>query len=566
MNIQTSHEARTFDAIVVGSGISGGWAAKELTKKGLRTLVLERGRNVEHVIDYPTALQHSWDFDHRLALSNDFKKDHFIQKDVNSCNESTQHFFFRDTDQPYTQEKPFGWVRGYQVGGKSLIWGRQTYRLGDLDFEANAKEGIGIDWPIRYRDIAPWYDYVERFIGVSGNRDGIPHLPDGQYLPAMEMNCAERDFKQKTEKQFPGWRVIMGRTANLTVPHNGRGSCQYRQLCSRGCPYGGYFSSNASTLPAAKATGKLTLRPDSVVHSIIYDEQKQKAMGVRVIDAHTKEMTEYYARIIFVNAAALNSTLILLNSTSARFPNGLGNDSGVLGRYLMDHNYRGKASAIVDGFEDQYYQGRRPNIAYMPRFRNIGNDRQKDFLRGYAFGVNGTRAGWERGTAQDGAGAAFKESLTQPGPWRINLMGMGDCLPHEDNRVTLNRNLVDAWGIPTLTFNMEFRENENNMTKDMMQTGVELLEKAGYKNVKATFDEKFVPGIAIHEMGTARMGNDPKTAVLNGFNQVHGCKNVFVTDGACMTSAPYQNPSLTYMALTARAVDYAVKEINRKHL
>lgn len=567
LKAKTQH---TYDAIVIGSGISGGWAAKELTEKGLKTLVLERGRNVDHVTDYPTATHNPWDFRHRGRLPKE-------QLDVNpiagrcyAFNESTEHFFVKDEEHPYIQEKPFDWIRGYQVGGKSLLWARWTQRWSDLDFEANARDGIAVDWPIRYQDISPWYSYVEKFVGISGNRDGIPHLPDGEFLPPFEMNCMEQFMKERIKAAYPDRHLIISRTANLSQAQKihqtvGRSNCQARNLCARGCPFGGYFSSNSATLPAAKMTGLLTLKPDSVVHSIIYDAEAGRASGVRVIDAHTKEMAEYYARIIFVNASTLNTALILLNSTSSRFPNGLGNDSGVLGHYLMDHNYRGRVSGEYEGFKDRYFYGRRPTGVYLPRFRNVGNDRQKNFVRGYAYACGGSRSGWGRDMGGPEMGAAFKESLTQPGPWSFSMTGMGEMLPSFDNKVTLNHDKVDAWGIPILNIACAYGPNEEAMTQDIIHSAAEMLEHAGLKITSST-DTKQAPGLGIHEMGTARMGRDPKSSILNKWNQVHAVPNVFVTDGACMTSSACQNPSLTYMALTARACDHAVQELKRMNL
>ena len=556
---------RRFDAIVIGSGISGGWAAKELCEKGLKTLVLERGGKMDHITDYKTAFTDPWKFPHRNSPTYQDKQANPIQSKCYAWNEGTQHLFVKDEEHPYTQVKPFDWIRGYQVGGKSLMWARQCYRWGVMDFEANAKDGIAIDWPIRYEDIAPWYSYVERFAGINGNKDGLPQVPDGEFLPAMEMNCVEKDLKIKLEQKYPNRKMIMGRSANHTRAVHGRGPCLYRNLCHRGCPLGGYFSSNSATIPAAQATKKLTLKPDSIVHSIIFDEKKQKAKGVRVIDANTKEMTEYYAKIIFVNASTLNSALILLNSTSDRFPNGLGNDSDMLGRNLMAHNYRVRLGGTVEGYEDKYYSGRRPNSPYIPRFRNIGDDRQDGFLRGYAFSFGASREGWGRGMGMDGFGADFKEEISKPGPWTIYMGGMGENLPNPNNRVTLNHDLLDQWGMPTLNIDCEWKANDDAMSRDMMETGREILEAMGVKDINA-YDNHQAPGLDIHEMGTARMGNDPRTSVLNKFNQVHGCPNVFVTDGACMTSSACQNPSVTYMALTARACDYAFTELKKKNL
>jgi len=555
----------TYDAIVIGSGITGGWAAKELCEKGLKTLVLERGRNVEHIKDYPTATMAPWEFAHRLDLPLKVLQENPIISRCYAFNESTQHFFVKDKEHPYVQVKPFDWIRGYQVGGKSLMWARWTQRWSDLDFEANEKDGTASGWPIRYKDIAPWYSYVERFAGISGNKDGIDVVPDGEFQPPMEMNCIEKHLKQSIETNYPGRHLIISRTANLTKAINGRGPCQYRDLCYRGCPYGGYFSSNSATIPAAIATGNLTLRPFSVVHSIIYDPVKQKATGVRVVDTNTKTATEYFAKIIFVNAGTLNTTLLLLNSTSSRFPNGLGNDGGVLGHYLMDHNYRGNVYGEHDGFEDQYYFGRRPTGVYLPRFRNTGADKQKEFLRGYAYACFGSRGSADPESSGETLGKAYKEGLTEPGTWQMGMTGMGECLPYYDNKVALSKDKTDDWGIPLLEIDCKFRANEENMLKDILNAGAEMLEKAGFKNVGKS-DNGHAPGLGIHEMGTARMGNDIKTSVLNKFNQVHDVKNVFVTDGACMASGACQNPSLTYMAITARAAAYAVDELKKQNI
>ncbi len=554
-----------YDAIVVGSGISGGWAAKELCENGLKTLVLERGRNVEHGKDYPTATMDPWEFKHRLRIPYEIREKNPIVSQCYAFDESTQHFFVKDDEHPYIQKKPYGWIRGYQVGGKSLLWARWTQRWSDLDFEANAREGIGIDWPIRYKDLAPWYSHVEKFAGISGSRDGLPQIPDGEFLPPMEMNCIEKHFKKSIESQFPGRNLVMARTANLSQAHMGRGPCQYRDLCARGCPYAGYFSSVSATLPAAMKTGNLTIRPDSVVHSVIYDDSKGRATGVRVIDTLTKETKEFHASVIFLNAGTLNSTLILLNSISSRFPNGFGNDSGVLGHYLMDHNYRGTLNAEFEGLTDKYHFGRRPTGTYIPRYRNFANDRQKDFLRGYAFSCFGTRGIGNITDSEKPFGAEFKEKLTEPGPWRMSMTGMGECLPYFENLVTLSKDKKDEWDMPLLEIDCEFRENELNMLKDLLDSGSEMLEGAGFINIVKN-DSKEIPGLDIHEMGTARMGRDPKTSILNGFNQVHAARNVYVSDGACMTSSACQNPSITYMALTARAANHAVSELKKRNL
>ncbi len=558
-------DENTYDAIVIGAGMSGGWAAKELCEKGFKTLVVERGRNVEHIKDYPTATKNVWDLPHRNEIPYDIQKENPVVSRCYAFGEDTEHFFVKDKEHPYVQTKPFDWIRGYQVGGKSLMWARMTQRWGVVDFEANAKDGYGVDWPIRYEDIAPWYSYVEKFIGIQGNRDGLPQIPDGEFLPAMEMNCLEKHVKSVIEKEFPGRHLVVSRSANLTQKHNGRGPCMYRSLCHRGCPFGGYFSANSATIPAAIATGNMTLRPFSVVHSIIYDEQKQKAVGVRVIDANTKETFKYFAKVIFVNASTINTTLLLLNSTSSRFPNGIGNDSGALGKYLMFHNYRGRVYGEYDGMQDEYYYGRKPTGVYLPRFRNYGDDVQTKFLRGYSFSGGASRS---RGNVDEDTppiGVDFKEKMTEPGPWRFGLTGMGECLPYEDNKITLSKDKKDDWGMPLVEIDCEHKENELSMLEDIIDSGAEMLEAAGFKNIYRENSEQ-APGLDIHEMGTARMGKDPKTSVLNGYNQMHAVKNVFVTDGACMSSTACQNPSLTYMALTARAVDYAVKEMNKQNI
>jgi choline dehydrogenase-like flavoprotein len=561
--VSKGRQQHTFDAIVIGSGMTGGWAAKELCEKGLKTLVLERGRNIEHIRDYPTATLDTWELPYREHLTREMIVENPIISKCYAFSESTQHFFVKDKEHPYVQKTPFNWIRGYQVGGKSLMWARWTQRWSDLDFEANAKQGIAIDWPIRYKDIEPWYSYVEKFVGISGNRDGIPHLPDGEFQPPMEMNCIEKHLKNVVETSFANRHVIISRTANLTKGLSGRGPCQYRDRCARGCPVSGYFSSVSASLPAAKATGHLTLRPHSVVHSIIYDAVRGKAAGVRVIDAETKKATEYYARVIFLNAGTINTALILLNSTSQQFPTGLGNTADVLGRYLMDHNYRANLGGSHDGFQDQYYYGKRPTGIYIPRFRNVGGEARKDFIRGYAFAAGGSRRSGN--TNADSIGGAYKESLTEAGPWDMWMTGMGECLPYAENRVTLSKDKRDAWGIPLAEINCEFKTNEVSMLKDILATGAEMLQKAGFKNIEA-YDNEQAPGLGIHEMGGARMGRSPETSVLNGFNQIWDVKNVFVSDGACMTSGACQNPSLTYMALTARAAAYAIGELKKGNL
>lgn len=560
-------QKNSYDAIVIGSGMSGGWAAKELCEKGLRTLVLERGRAVEHRKDYPTSMSDPWDFLHRGRLTKREREENPIAS--RHFDESYKHFVVKDKEHPYESVKPFSWIRGYQTGGRSLLWGRWTQRWSDLDFEANAREGIGVDWPIRYRDIAPWYSYVEKFVGISGNRDGIPHLPDGEFLPPFEMNCLEKHMKQSIEAHHPQRHLIISRTANLSEAQKvhlklGRSNCQARHLCHRGCPFGASFCSNSATIPAARATGNLSLVNDVVVQEVLYDPEKGRAKGVRVID-NTGTVTEFSAKIIFVNASTINTALILLNSTSDRFPQGLGNDSGTLGHYLMDHNYRGRVAGEYDGFQDRYYSGRRPTGVYVPRFRNVGNDKQRDFLRGYAYACSASRTGWWEGVAGTDFGADFKEALTHPGKWRFYMGGMGEMLPEYANHVSLDTSRTDKWGMPLLKISCSFGDNENNMTRDILDSAAEMMEQAGLRVISQN-DSQEAPGSAIHEMGTARMGRDPRSSVLNKWNQMHQVPNVFVTDGACMTSSACQNPSLTYMALSARAADFAVRELKRRNL
>ncbi len=549
-----------FDAIVIGSGISGGWAAKELCEKGLKTLVLERGRNVMHQKDYPTANFNPWDMPHRGKIPPPEVAFNPIVSKCYAYREDTKHFFVKDKEHPYIQEKPFSWIRGYQVGGKSLLWARQTQRWSKYDFEAPLRDGFAVDWPIRYKDIDAWYSYVEKFAGISGNKDGLDVLPDGEFLPAWEMNCVEKIMQEKIMQAYPDRHVIQGRCAHLTEPTEehlaqGRGQCMARKLCERGCPFGAYFSSNSSTIPAAEKTGNMVLQTNAVVESIIYDDQTKKATGVRVVDAITKQVTVYSAKIIFVNAACLNTNLILLNSRSNRFPNGLGNDNGLLGKYIAFHNYRGNISAQFNGPLDQYYYGRRPTQVMMPSFRNVLKQ-ETDFLRGYMVHFSATR-GRPR---LDGVGAAFKDAITEPGDWSIYMMMQGETIPKETNHVSLSKNEQDPWGIPLLIVSVDYDENDEKLLQDFFNEGKAMLEKAGCTNIN-TWDSKQAPGLDIHEMGGVRMGKDPKTSLVNGFNQLHQCKNVFVTDGACMTSTGNQNPSLTFMALTARAADYAAEQV-----
>lgn len=562
-------ETNTYDAIVIGSGISGGWAAKELCEKGLKTLVLERGRNVEHVKDYPTATMNPWDFPHRDQVNPEEIKEKYPKQSRTgyTIRESTKHWFVRDDLHPYSEEKRFDWMRGYHVGGRSLMWGRHSYRFSDLDFEANLRDGIAVDWPIRYKDIEPWYTYVEGFAGIQGQKEGLPQLPDGNFLPPIEMNCLENHFREKVAEKLDGRVITIGRTANLTQNHNGRTKCQYRNLCIRGCPYGAYFSSNAATLPAAAATGNLTVRPFSIASSIIYDPETKRATGVRVIDTESKEEIEFYSKIVFCCASAIASTAILLNSKSDAFPNGMGNSSGELGHNLMDHHFRVGASATHDGFDDKYYNaGRRPTGFYIPRFRNVDKKSEhKDFIRGYGYQGAASRTNWASAVGEMGFGAEFKEGLLMPGSWNIGMTAFGECLPYHENKMNLDYDNLDQWGQPTVRFDAEFKENEKIMRKDMEVAAAEMLEAAGCKNIN-TYDAGSWPGLGIHEMGTARMGKDPKTSVLNKWNQLHEVPNVYVTDGACMTSAACVNPSLTYMALTARAADHAVQELKRMNL
>lgn len=567
MNLNVNAEKKnSYDAIVVGTGISGGYAAMELTGKGLKTLVLERGRMVQHP-NYPTATKDPWDFPYGgRATQEDLRQQGVQARTGYTISQSTKHWFVNDLENPYTEVNRFDWMRGYHVGGRSIMWGRQSYRWADLDFEANAKDGIAVDWPIRYKDLAPWYDKVESFIGVSGSIDNIPHLPDGKFLPPMELNCVELDLKEKVKSKF-NRALTIGRTAHATapLPHSPqRGTCQYRNLCSRGCPYGGYYSSVSGSLPAAEKTGNMTLRPNSIVYEVVYDEKKGKATGVKVLDAETGEQTEFFADIIFLCASTFGSTFIMLNSVSNRFPNGFGNDSGELGCNIMDHHLQVGAFAQVDGFNDNYYSGRRANGFYIPRFRNL-NGEKRDYIRGFGYQGGASRQGWSNMVAEMSIGKELKEAVAKPGSWSIGMGGFGEILPYHENHVTINKDKKDKYGLPTLTFDAVLRENEMKMRKDMANDAAEMLEAAGYKNV-GTYDRECGIGLGIHEMGTARMGKDPKTSVLNKWNQVHACKNVFVTDGSCMTSAACQNPSLTYMALTARAVDYAVSEMKKQNL
>ncbi len=561
-------DENTYDAIVIGSGISGGWAAKELTEKGLKTLVLERGRNVEHVKDYTTAHKAPWELPYRDSTPPEELAKHYPKQSRTgyTVRPSTKHWFVKDDEHPYGEVKRFDWMRGYHVGGRSIMWGRHSYRWSAQDFEANAQDGFGVDWPIRYKEIEPWYSYVEEYVGIQGQKEGLPQLPDGNFLPPIAMNCVEETFRDKVASNLGGRVVTIGRTANLSVNHKGRTVCQYRNRCIRGCPYGAYFSSLSSTLPAAVATGNMTLRPYSIVTSIIYDAEKKRATGVRVVDQDTKEEMEFYAKVIFCCASAVASTAILMNSKSDAFPNGLGNQSGELGHNLMDHHFRVGANGRFDGFNDKMEYGRRPTGFYIPRFRNVDKQsQQKDYVRGYGYQGGAGRAGWSSSVAELGFGADFKAGLMEPGPWGMGMTAFAETLPYHENKMMLDYDNVDAWGQPTVVFDAEFKENEMKMRPDMANAAAEMLEAAGFKDIN-TYDAGSWPGLGIHEMGTARMGRDPKTSVLNANNQVHAVPNVYVTDGACMTSASCVNPSLTYMALTARACDHAVNELKKMNL
>lgn len=564
-----NQEQESYDAIVVGSGISGGWAAKELCEAGLKTLVLERGRMVNHIKDYPTANMDDWDFPNNGELSREAKARQQKQARTGYTVRAPHNFWFvDDLDHPYNETKRFDWMRGYHVGGRSIMWGRHSYRWSDIDFEANKNDGYGVDWPVRYKDIAPWYDKVESYIGVTGEKLGLPQLPDGVFEPMMELNCLEQHIREQLLEQYDDRFMTAGRVAHINSDkaYDGRSRCQYRNRCIRGCPFGAYFSSLSSTLPAAERTGNLTLRADSVVHEIMYDPDTQKAVGVKVIDRETKETFEFKAKIIFLCASAIASTSILMQSRSDRFPNGLGNDSDQLGRNIMDHHLGIGASGKFDGFEDKYYRGRKPNGIYLPRFRNLGgNSNVNSFIRGYGYQGSASRGNWEDVVAEVSHGKDLKEAIMKPGGWTFGMGGFGEMLPYQENRMTLDYDNKDAWGLPTVTFDAEYKENEINMRKDMQEQAVEMLSKAGLRDVKP-FDNGSAPGLGIHEMGTARMGRNPKTSVLNAYNQVHSVKNVFVTDGAFMTSASCVNPSLTYMAFTARAANHAVEELKKGNL
>ncbi|MGB5668845.1 MAG: GMC family oxidoreductase [Maribacter sp.] len=562
-------EQESYDAIVVGTGISGGWAAKELCENGLKTLVLERGKMVTHIEDYTTANMDSWDFPNggeptreQLAKQEKQSRTDYTTKAPSAM------WFVNDLEHPYNEIKRFDWMRGYHVGGRSLTWGRHSYRFSDLDFEANGKEGIAVDWPVRYKDIAPWYDKVESYIGVTGENLGLPQLPDGQFLPMMELNCAEQHVREKVAENFDGRVITAGRVAHITgdKKFDGRTKCQFRNRCIRGCPFGAYFSSLSSTLPAAERTGNMTLRPDSIVHEVMYDPNTKRATGVKVIDRVTKEEFEFKAKVIFLCASAIASTSILMQSKSDRFPNGMGNDSDQLGRNIMDHHLGVGAEGKLDGYEDKYFKGRKPNGIYVPRFRNLGGtSNRSNYKRGFGYQGGGGRGNWEESIAELSYGKDLKDAILKPGGWTFGMGGFGEVLPYEDNRMTLDYDKLDLWGLPTVTFDAEFKENEWEMRKDMKESAVEMLEKAGLRNV-TPFDNPGGLGIGIHEMGTARMGRNRKTSVLNGHNQIHDVPNVYVTDGAFMTSAACVNPSLTYMAFTARAANHAAQELKKGNI
>jgi choline dehydrogenase-like flavoprotein len=559
-----------YDAIVIGTGVSGGWAAKELCEKGLKTLVLERGRMIKHNQDYPTANMEDWEFPAGDVITQEIKKNQPKQSRTGYVNtESTKHFFVNDIEHPYNEDKRFDWIRGYHVGGRSLLWARQSYRLTPFDFVANKEDGYGVDWPIRYKDLAPWYDYVENYIGVSGENLNLNQFPNQQLLKPMELNCVEKVLQKSISEKYESRHMTIGRVAHITEgtkPGLGRLSCQFRNRCRRGCPFGAYFSSNSSTLPAAEATGNMTIRPNSIVYEIIYDETKKKATGVKIIDSESKLTYEFKSKIIFMCASTVPTTSILMQSKSSRFPNGLGNDSGELGHNLMDHHFQIGADGVYDGFEDQYYTGRRPNGIYIPRFQNIGgNTKRKDFLRGYGYQGGASRTDWTEYVKEASYGEKLKQAIIKPGKWVMGLNGFGEVLPYHENKMYLNYNKTDNWGLPTVTFDAKLRENELSMRKDMQLQAMEMLDKAGFKDIKP-YESSYALGLGIHEMGTARMGRDPKTSVLNSFNQMHSVKNIFVSDGSCMTSSGNVNPSLTYMAITARAVNYAVNELRKNNI
>ncbi len=553
---------QTYDAIVVGSGISGGWAAKELTEHGLKVLLLERGENIEHITGYVNALKAPWEIPHRGRITNKIREVHATMTRDSFMHESNANYWTNELESPYIEKRPFDWFRGYHVGGRSLMWGRQSYRWNRFDYEANLKEGVGVDWPIRYEDMAPWYDHVESFAGISGSHEGLEQLPDGQFLPPMELNVAEKSIAARIKAHYAdSRRLIIGRVANLTEPHNGRNNCQYRNKCDLGCPFGAYFSTQSSTLPAAVKTGNLTLRPYSIVTKVLYDKDSKKSTGVEVLDAETSTTYEFKSRVVFLCASTLNSAWVLMNSATDVWPDGLGSSSGELGHNIMDHHFRVGASGDVDGFVDRYIYGRRANGFYIPRFRNLFGDK-RNYTRGFGYQGSADRRGWDREIAELGIGAAMKDALTEPGPWRIGMTAFGEVLPNHGNRISLDKESRDKWGLPVLSIDCDIGDNEKKMRIDMMNDAAEMLEASGVKNV-TPYDSGYVLGQGIHEMGSARMGLDPKTSVLNKHNQVWDAQNVFVSDGACMTSTSCVNPSLTYMAMTARAANFAVDALKR---
>jgi choline dehydrogenase-like flavoprotein len=560
-----SAQQNTYDAIVIGSGISGGWAAKELCEKGLKVLMLERGRNFEHIKDYESANKHPWELEHRNVRTREEKEKYPVINRSFASNHPVISYWANEQDCPYVEVKPFTWWRSYQLGGRSILWGRQSYRWSDLDFEANAKDGIAIDWPIRYKDLAPWYDHVEKFAGISGSKQGLTQLPDGEFLPPFELNCVEKDVADRIKQKWKGDRhLFIGRVANLSAPIPGRTQCQYRDRCWEGCPFGGYFSTQSSTLPAARATNNLTVRPFSIVTKIIYDKDTKKATGVEVLDAETNKTYEYNSKIVFLNASAMNSAWVLFNSATDIWPGGLGSSSGELGHNIMDHHYNLGASGIIEGYDDKYYYGRRPTGFYIPRFANLNGDK-RNYLRGFGYQGQASRDEWTREIAEMNIGGAYKDTLAEPGQWRIGATGFGEILPYHENRTFLHAEKKDKWGLPVLAMDAELKENELKMREDIKTELKEMFEAGGAKDV-TSWDLGHNMGHGIHEMGTARMGLDPKTSVLNKWNQVWDAKNVFVTDGACMTSSACQNPSLTYMAFTARAANHAVEELKKGNI
>ena len=558
-------QSTDYDAIVVGSGISGGWAAKELTEKGLRVILLERGKNIEHIKDYINATKAPWEYPHRGGRTQAMIKRYPVLKRDFPLNEKNLDWWASDEESPYTEVKRFDWYRGYHVGGRSLMWGRCSFRWSDFDYEANVKEGIGADWPIRYADMAPWYSHVEKFAGIAGSKENLPQLPDGEFQPAMPLNCAEELVANRLKNLFDGKRrLISSRTANLSQPLPGRGACQYRDACWLGCPYGAYFSTQSATLPAAVKTGRLTLRPFAIATEVLYDKDRKRATGVRVLDAVTNQTTDYKAKVVFLCASTLNSTWLLLRSATDVWPGGLGSSSGELGHNLMDHHFRVGAEGKVEGLEDKYFFGNRPNPSYVPRYRNLFGDK-RPYLRGFGYEGGAGREGWSRAVAELGVGGAFKDAAAEPGQWTMGATAFGEMLPNHANMVTLDETKKDKWGLPVLKIDCATGENERLMRKDMANDMAEMLTAAGLKDV-TTYDNECFPGMGIHEMGTARMGRDPKSSVLNKHNQVWDAPNVFVTDGSCMASTACQNPSLSYMAFSARAADHAVNELNRRNL